>query len=273
MNRLASVTLASCLAAGAASASPFDIVLSASPEATDAQRAALRQAARFWEGIVTGYQDDLEFGPLDVAVSVVDIDGPDGTLAEGAPTFVRDVNGFALPVEGRIDFDVADIDAGGSVSQAVFETLLHEVAHVLGFGTLWIDGGLVDGASYVGRSGVEAYRAEFGRDGVDAIPLAAGIGARSDGSHWDETWAGGPFELMTPFDDGASSLSATTIASLRDLGYATVEPERVDALPTFVAPIPLPAGAPLIVGALGVLAAVGRRRRSPAGTCARWCDA
>ena len=246
-----------------AGAAPLDIVFFAEG-ATERNAAALDQAEAFWERIVTGYQDGADIGgPLEIDVFVVDEDGPGGTLATGGwDDAVVTEAGFILPVLGSIRFDSADLPMPNTPDeQLAFETLLHEVGHALGFGTLWDANGLRDGDAYIGTAGVEAYVAEFGLRSADGIPLATGEGegeggddADGDYGHWDEDWPGGPAEMMTPFQEGTASLSATTIASFRDLGYTTVEPAARGSLPVFSAPapapIPLPATAWLLGGAL-----------------------
>ena len=249
------LALLATLCASGAQASTFDIAFTSSQRPDAAQASALGRAEAFWEGIVTGYADGIDAGPLTIDVAVVAQDGPAGTLAVGYPVEVADRGGFLVPTLSYIDFDVADFDDRG-VSQALFETLLHEIAHALGFGSLWRDNGATVAGSgrYTGAAGLAVYRAEFGLPGAAFVPLTLGAGPGSDEFHWDEDWAGGFDELMTPFDDGPAYLSATTIASFRDLGYTTIDPAAT-ALPTFVAPVPLPAAGWLLAG--GLAAAVG----------------
>ena len=248
--------------AGGAQASTFDIAFTYSETPTATQIAALAQAETFWEGIVTGYQPGIEIEALAIDVAVVDLDGPDGTLAVGYPVEGIEASGLLLPTLSFVDFDLSDFDPT-TVSQPLFETLLHEIAHAMGFGSLWAANGLTaDGSgAYVGPQGLMAYLDEFGLPDADFVPLTLGVGPGSDELHWDEDWAGGTSELMTPFTSDTAYLSATTIASFRDLGYTTIDATASVALPVFIAPVPLPAGAWLLVVALGALGAF--RRRAP----------
>ena len=69
---------------------------------------------------------------IDVAVEA--IDGPGGVLGSAGPTCIRSAD--ELPVHGTMRFDsddVADLLADGSWDDVVE----HELAHVLGFGTIW----------------------------------------------------------------------------------------------------------------------------------------
>ena len=80
---------------------------------------------------------DREVGTVDdvmIVAAVGEIDGPGGTLGSAGPCFVR--RGSSLPVFGGMIFDVDDLDRveerGG-----LEEVILHEMGHVLGFGSLW----------------------------------------------------------------------------------------------------------------------------------------
>ena len=68
-------------------------------------------------------------------MTIEPIDGPFGVLGQAGPCFVRD-DADGLTVIGRMQFDEDDmelLETEGSL-QAV---ILHEMGHVLGFGTLW----------------------------------------------------------------------------------------------------------------------------------------
>lgn len=233
-------------------ASAVDIRFETLQPATDSQALLLSEAEAFWENTLPGYQPGIDIDQVTISVGAFDIDGPSGRLAQAGPRDLVEASGFTLPTAGVVDFDSADLDrleAEGSL----FGLLLHEVAHVLGFGTLWTENDVyVDGSGqYTGRNALSAYQAEFD-------PLATFVPAELDGAqgtrdaHWDENWAGGPQELMTGFLDSPLFLSETTIASFRDLGYET----RAS-----VVPVPLPAGLGLTLSALGMLGLVGMHRR------------
>jgi hypothetical protein len=131
----------------------------------------------------------------------------------------------------------------------------HEMAHVLGFGTLWeTDGLYVHGSGhYTGSFGLAAYRAEFGQPSASYVPVELGGGAGTADGHWNEVDNGGGnagitdakgrdmrYELMTGWlNTPASSLflSNTSIQSFRDLGYT-------------VAAVPLPGAVWLFGSAL-----------------------
>jgi len=106
----------------------------------------------------------------------------------------------------------------------------HEMAHVLGLGTLWTNfPGLTSGFTgtdprFLGARAGAAWSA-LGRSG--AVPVEADGGPGTAYGHWDETTFGN--ELMTGWiNAGANPLSTVSIASLADLGYR-VDLSRADA--------------------------------------------
>ncbi len=198
---------------------------------TDTLKSGVIAAADTIGGIVLGDVPDIVadkriVDDLRIEVTLEDLDGPGGTLAQAGPTLLRSAGG--LPATGRMVMDAADADAlaaGGGWN----DVALHEMLHVLGFGTIWEREGLigeVDGAPrYVGANGIRAYR-ESAPDIAAADPFAdQGIPIETDGyagttkRHWDETLFGD--ELMTGFIGPDAALSDITVASLSDLGYVT----------------------------------------------------
>jgi hypothetical protein len=190
-------------------------------------------------------------GSLVIAGSVEAIDGTRGTLALSSPCAVRTSDG--LPVAGVVRIDSADIltlQAQGML-QAV---ILHEMLHVLGFGTLWpapspgrpgfnLLGSNQDGADLYFQ-GAESRAALRDFNGGSAyagtpVPVESGLGVASRGSHWRESVFG--VELMTPSISVTSSpLSRTTLESMVDLGYQ-VDPEQAEPFT-----LPVQIAAPLL---------------------------
>ncbi|WP_308916926.1 leishmanolysin-related zinc metalloendopeptidase [Jannaschia sp. LMIT008] len=254
--KITTIAAVGLLSAGAAGAVPFDLAFNVPDAATDGQRALLAGAESFWESVLVSYRDGLAVDVVVVDVFAREIDGAGGTLASAGPTFVSDqiaADGtpYVLATDGEVEFDIADLDTQSEA--LLFATLVHEIAHVLGFGTLWEDNGLyVRGSGrYTGAEGVAAYRAEFGA--VDSfVPAELDGGPGSIDAHWDDGWLGPDNELMlAEAVDDALVVSRTTVASFRDLGFVTFDQ---------IAPIPLPAGMWLTIGAFGLLAGLRRRR-------------
>ncbi len=157
---------------------------------------------------------------------VTPIDGVGGILGQAGPCSIATVDD--LPRFGVMKFDSADVS--NLITQGRFdETVTHEMAHVLGFGSLW-------GASYQDLLGGDLADPRFegphaiaewnvlGRTGT--VPVEAGGGAGTARSHRRESTV--DTELMTGFlDFGANPLSRLSIASLADMGFQ-VDPDQAD---------------------------------------------
>jgi hypothetical protein len=162
------------------------------------------------------------------------IDGPGNVLGRSAPCILRDDPGY-LPAEGDMEFDTADLstlEAGGQLNAVI----LHEMGHVLGFGTIWdfdpFPGVKAANAFLVGFNGSNPFfngpTAQAAFAGAAAplgsafsgltVPVESGGGAGTAYSHWRESVLGS--ELMTGFlNGGTNPLSAITVDQFRDLGY------------------------------------------------------
>ena len=239
----------------------FDIVVRFLTQPTGEQALAFAQAEVRWEQGITG---DLEDGSINVAAGtcgtgtpalneVVDdvlilasfrnLDGPGSVLAQAGPCLIRDANNdnqFEVgdfPGVGVMTFDAEDLDfvARNGVLGAV---VLHEMGHVLGIGSLWVDMGLLAdparggavGADphFTGAQAVAAFNAAGGGSYPDAkVPVEDSGGPGTVNSHWRESVF--DTELMTGFIDlTGNPLSAVTAASLADQGYQ-VDQSRTDA--------------------------------------------
>lgn len=251
-------------ATGSATVSNFTIDVVYLTSATANQQAAFAAAKARWEAIVTGDQVDMTISsPIDITacgatngttvsgtiddvkiyVVLEAIDGPGNILGAAGPCILRQ-SGTRLPSVGVMKFDIADladIEAQGELA----DVILHEMAHVLGYGTLWqaipgfwtlnlITGVCTSNSVFTGAGAVNAYTNLNGGTGT-SVPIE-NTGACDDGtrdSHWRETTF--QDELMTGFITGATRpLSATTIRSVEDLGYVV----NVAAADAFTTPNP-----------------------------------
>jgi hypothetical protein len=235
---------------------------------SSSQALAFAEAELRWEGFITGDLTDVggDFGankcgsnpalsgPFDdvtIFVTIEPIDGEGGVLGQAGPCFVRDaqgnpsVVGDKLTVFGRMQFDVDDmalLEDGGFLEAVV----LHEMGHVLGFGTLWDDFGLlvdpadsdptIEDPHFTGAQALAAFNAAGG--GAYAgqkVPVMDVGGPGTINSHWrDEVFDP---ELMTGFlNNGFNPLSAISVRSLQDLGY-TVNVAGADAFTLDLTPI------------------------------------
>ncbi|HYV97185.1 MAG TPA: leishmanolysin-related zinc metalloendopeptidase [Gemmatimonadaceae bacterium] len=220
---------------------PFNVTLRyiGTPPSAAAQQAFTNAAQRVQRAIVNGLpsQELVNFSAasacggsslpvltetvddLLLLVEVLPLDGVGGLLGQAGPCAVR--VGSQLPYLGIMQFDVADVN--NMVTAGTFGSVaLHEMHHVLGFGTLWPSFGLLNltsGSNPLFTAG-EA-RTEYVAAGgtvANAVPVEAGGGTGTALSHWRESVFRD--ELMTGFLTGASQpYSRITIASLIPLGY------------------------------------------------------
>jgi hypothetical protein len=208
---------------------------------TAAQKQLFLDAAQTWESIITGDLPDLispdgQFiDDLLIKVLVEPDDGVGGTLAIAGPilgaAWMHDVGGVTLlPAFGSLSIDSADIEHAGLAL-----TILHEIGHVLGLGTLWAPRSVDDvpiGANFltgsIGSGGtdpqytaplsVEQYNAIFNPPALaTTIPVEGSLGPGSNDGHWRESVFDA--ELMSPESDINSKRSLVTLAALQDLGY------------------------------------------------------
>jgi hypothetical protein len=242
----------------------FNITIRYLGEYSSDQLLAFAEAELRWESIVTGDLPDVNDnlpastcgdnpavnGPFDdvtIFVTLEPIDGPGNVLGQAGPCFIRVTNesGPVVPgdvtVIGRMQFDEDDVEAleqEGSLP----DVILHEMGHVLGFGTLWTgqqtldllrdpsvpnpDPPLAD-THFIGAEAIAAFDDVGGADYTgQKVPVMNVGGAGTVNSHWRD----GVFdpELMTGFlNAGPNPLSVVTIASLADLGY-TVDVSQAD---------------------------------------------
>lgn len=199
---------------------------------------------------LTGTLQETSQG-LIIYASVAPIDGVGKILAQAGPCFVRQSS--VLPAVGVMQFDEADIQ--NYINTGRFESVvLHEMNHVVGFGTIWADKNVLlnpaftntenptptgsTNPRFTGAAGLAQCLAAGGTanhctSGV-AVELCGNAGT-ADG-HWREaftTACTGPnnspvggtpafdSEMMTGYIEGTPNMpwSAMSIASFQDLGY------------------------------------------------------
>ena len=226
----------------------FDIELEFRNALSREQEAAFRSATTWWESTLAltelseirlpaGRSACRDLPPLAqeqriddlvIAVMVVDIDGPGGTLGAAGPCLIR--TSPLLPVFGRMRLDAADLDRMERTGD-LFEVILHEMAHVLGLGTLWEHHNLLRNAStatlsrdthFAGPTATAAFDEAGGTayTGGAKVPVENSTGrSGSDNGHWRASAFG--IELLTAFQriGVREPVSAITIQSLADLGY------------------------------------------------------
>jgi hypothetical protein len=130
--------------------------------------------------------------------------------------------------------DLAQMESDGSLVSVI----VHEMGHVLGFGSIFDRLGLITGAGgadpqFTGANAIREYATLLGTAARPrSVPLANVGGPGTRDGHWREAVFAN--ELMTGFlDSGPNPISRLTIGAFEDLGYR-VDYARADAyrLPT-----------------------------------------
>jgi hypothetical protein len=210
---------------------------------TPGQQAAFDAAVARWQSVIIGDIPDIDsvsFTPSafcpgapamtndsidDVVIfaDLVSIDGTGGVLGRAGPCLIRTAG--RLSAMGIMQFDVADLtflETNGRLN----DVILHEMAHVLGFGTLWNELDLLENGGgsdpfFTGPSAGGAFLAAVVTGASfagNAVPVENLGGPGTRDAHWRKATVSN--ELMTgTISLGNSPLSAFSLASLRDLGY------------------------------------------------------
>jgi FG-GAP-like repeat len=199
-----------------------------------AQQAA-RAAADFWESVIPWRSAITNSNNLNITVSGRSLSY--NTYAVAGPIFASDRQTVTID-SGLVYINTQRLSFFDDKYDYLKLVLIHEFAHVLGFGTLWepvkFDTGngtsLTVGKSLIDRNTATynifdslgkqtyaswAYGDLLGSFAPTAVPLEADILA-----HWDETRFG--VESLTPYAEAVgvrSPISALTVSALRDLGW------------------------------------------------------
>jgi hypothetical protein len=223
----------------------FNITLRFLGSSTPSQQQAFANAQARWESLVIGDLSNVQLeaaagecgsnspamneavDDLVILVTLEPIDGPGDVLGSAGPCFVR--TSGDLSVLGAMIFDsedLEDIEAEGLLQ----DLILHEMGHVLGFGSLWDLQGLLADPSLPPTNGIDPHFTGPQAIGVfnslggstytgNKVPVENIGGEGTADGHWRESVFAN--ELMTGFvDAGQNPLSNVTVASLADQGYA-----------------------------------------------------
>jgi len=241
-------------------AAAFDIVIRyfGTQLPTANQQAAFTAAETKWEALIFGDLTDIpvsraagsacgpDFPDLPAINETVDdlliyakvdsIDGVDGVLGQAGPCLIRSSSG--LTVVGVMHFDKADLAALESSGQLSL-VILHEMGHVLGYGTLWNNSpfSLLAGPCpsptncttdphFIGANALAAFDDVGGSSYVagakvpaeNCVSTPGPCGAGTVNGHWRESVL--DRELMTGYlNPGTNLLSIVTLASFWDMNY------------------------------------------------------
>jgi hypothetical protein len=242
------------------------------PALSPAVQAAMNAAVAKWQSIIYGALSTTNVSAaagtcgnsspalnqtvtgLLILVKFDSIDGPGKILGQAGPCYIRTSN--SLSVLGQMTFDTAD--AATMVSNGTLGTVvLHEMGHVIGFGTLWSQSPIscvqlpsgppgtisdtyfscakaraafdsMGGSSYTGAGLTPPAGNKVPVENCGTSPYVyPTCSAGTVNSHWRELVFG--TELMTGYvSSGASPLSLLSAAAQEDLGY-TVNYAGADA--------------------------------------------
>lgn len=233
------------------------ITLNFSGEMSGVQQQTFTDAANYWNTAITGYDLSTNYlgqawpHGLTISASVPYIDGVGGILGSAGPDTATyyDNNPTGTPTvalyystTGAMQFDSADVNAMVA-NNTFYGVVLHEMAHVLGIGTLWTLNSNVEGTTYnlytagsgqyVGPNALAKYRTEFNMPSATYVPVEMGGGAGTAEGHWNEVNYGAgntgivsnltgldfANELMTGWASNTFFVSQVTLGALDDLGY------------------------------------------------------
>ena len=250
---------------------PFNIELVFSGDFADARKDVMQQAARRWETIIKEGLPDVDFsanpfvfidedgrvaGEIDdgvddlrIFVHMAELGGT--VIGRGGPDFVRSGNPTGLPALGRVWIGksfltrIQQSEPLWMEERLLGNLMLHEIAHVLGYGPLWADldllHDLAEDTYFSGERAIEAFNAAGGETySGNKVPVEFGREGGGCGSpaHWREHVFQGfarefGAEIMEPTVAREERLSAITIQSLADLGYVVdvshADPYRLPA--------------------------------------------
>ena len=220
---------------------------------TPTLRAAFNQAITKWQSVIV---DSVGSIPIKLAAGACDSAQPAlnetvrdllvlvhirqirdtvpgrATLGESGPCLVRQPGN--LPILGVMSLNDSTLTVLATEG-LLDDVIKHEMAHLLGFGTVWDLDGLVRDTTtrdpwFSGPDAQAAFRTALPSFTDKIVPVEANGGSGTTLSHWRESVMTN--ELMTGFiNNGTNPLSAVTIESMADLGYA-VDVSAADPWPT-----------------------------------------
>lgn len=91
-------------------------------------------------------------------------------------------------------------------------TVLHEMAHIIGIGTLWgINGAVAANLTYIGESATHVWVNDWGCKS-SAPPVETDYGPGTAGGHWDEQWYDNSLPVLSNELNPRSNISAQILA-------------------------------------------------------------
>lgn len=204
------------------------------------QKSVFVNSASRWERMLVGATNIPEDYTLTIEAKGLEIDGPGRILGQAGPTRTWNSD-TRIAARGVMSFDKSDLH-DMEVMGTLNNVITHEMAHVLGFGTLWsdlVDRRLPQGPIFLGCAAVREYEELRNntlherlrnRTVIPGVPLANTGGPGTYGGHWRESIFGN--ELMTGYIQGHTDpISRMTLGAFADMGYTVqlynAEPYRL----------------------------------------------
>lgn len=206
----------------------------------------LRMATERWEQIITTKTSTSE-SDLHIQITF-DSNLPSNILGQAGVTNYKYHNGHYVPYRGIMILSTKNWESQkmGKKTNGLtnaYYTVLHEIGHILGIGTMWSQNGLLDSSGqYVGAKALNEYRKLIKNPDVPCVPIEDDGGGGTAGYHVEEgeepnvskndrhayrdgarhALPGLDRELMTGWaevDAEPEPLSVLSIAMLEDMGY------------------------------------------------------
>ncbi len=164
-------------------------------------RSYFLEAESFWESRIIGYRKSLpsfvrlQLNKLQISASTANIDGVGGILGQAGPTNTLLYQGaygtkpIAIARASMMQFDNADL-ANMVADGTLQDVIKHEMAHAMGFGSLWTQNGLlttINGVTnYTGTYALQKYRVESGNRLAFFVPIEQQGGGGTALAHWED---------------------------------------------------------------------------------------
>lgn len=206
--------------------SPLPIKVRFVGQFTESQKDAFQIAADRWGQIIQGNLPKVRvhgevIDGVVINAAGVFLDGEGKQLAQAGPIDLRPHS--LLPVTGIMEFDIDDLAQVEREGNLV-NLITHEMGHVLGFGSLWKDKGLLRdkgtaNPTFIGKNAMREYAKLLGSNIPVPVPVenTGETGVRY--GHWRESDFGN--ELMSSYlGVDLNPISRVTIAAMEDIGYS-----------------------------------------------------
>jgi hypothetical protein len=206
----------------------------------------VNMAAARWEGIIKQKTTSNEY---DLSINIrFDSSLSSNILGQAGVSGYKRVNGQYIPSDGIMILSTNNWNnqkltlKSNGVSHAYY-TVLHEMGHILGIGTMWSNNVLLDtDGNYIGVNALREYRSIVGDNTIPFIPVENDGGSGTAGYHPEEGMEPGVSfdnrvayvddkphalpgldrELMTGWaeiDAEPEPLSVISVGMLQDIGY------------------------------------------------------